>query len=473
VLFAVTRYVSALHRIYAFYSSLGYQESPDNTFVLSKMQFWVFLKDIHMHHGCHTLTEMDRVIGANYQKSHYELHNPYEKILQRQFINYLIILSHLEYSQDYHERKETGPLLDYCFSRLMGEKVLCRACQVESPIYAETRRAVNALVHMDQAYAVYQAVSTQRKHPPREPVLKMRQFLFLLRDLELINEDLTPEAVIQVLASVNPTLSDGEGSYNLELEMTFLEFFEALIGCAERYVTEKVVVDAASPCTSSDTTREQSVHSIPESPSQTAIQIAEEELVGSQVNITSPQEIDLYSGVSASTAMFLKFVVGEIKEDSWSTPKREALKSMEGASSRMLSNAKESISRKRSSLKPSGPSLIPPSRQSKTIANLEEASKETEGSEQQLANEETRKFNFWTHQIHIFFVSKFFPHMEKYLELQKRIEDRKLEEARNKLKAVSETDMTMGTSEFESEMVESAEGDDNIEEMEQLLENAH
>lgn len=65
VLFAVTRYVSALHRIYTFYSSLGYQESPDNTFVMSKMQFWVFLKDIHMHYGCHTLTDMDRTIGVS------------------------------------------------------------------------------------------------------------------------------------------------------------------------------------------------------------------------------------------------------------------------------------------------------------------------------------------------------------------------------------------------------------------------
>ena len=48
-------------------------------------------------------------------------------------------------------------------------------------IYIEARRAVNAIVHMDQAYEVYKSWSTPRKYKPQEPVLKMRQFLFLMK----------------------------------------------------------------------------------------------------------------------------------------------------------------------------------------------------------------------------------------------------------------------------------------------------
>ena len=31
---------------------------------------------------------------ADFHRANYELHNPYERILQRQFVNYLVILSY-------------------------------------------------------------------------------------------------------------------------------------------------------------------------------------------------------------------------------------------------------------------------------------------------------------------------------------------------------------------------------------------
>ena len=57
------RHMSNLRKIYTYYSRLGFEDSPDNTFVMSRMQFWRFLKDIKLHHNEVTLTEMDRVLG--------------------------------------------------------------------------------------------------------------------------------------------------------------------------------------------------------------------------------------------------------------------------------------------------------------------------------------------------------------------------------------------------------------------------
>ncbi|ESO83241.1 hypothetical protein LOTGIDRAFT_176258, partial [Lottia gigantea] len=105
------------------------------------------------------------------------------------------------------------------------------------------------------------------QHKPKEPALKMRQYLFMMKDLKLINNDLDPQAVIRVLSSDDPSVDDSEGCYNLELEMTFLEFFEALIGCAEIFVTEAVVKDPATPRPSTALTQDQSMYSIPVAPS--------------------------------------------------------------------------------------------------------------------------------------------------------------------------------------------------------------
>ena len=63
VMFVITRHISSLRRIYSFYSSLGYEDSPDNTYVMNKMQFWRFLKDAQLHHKDKTLMEMDRMLG--------------------------------------------------------------------------------------------------------------------------------------------------------------------------------------------------------------------------------------------------------------------------------------------------------------------------------------------------------------------------------------------------------------------------
>ena len=62
-MFVITRYISSLRRIYSFYSSLGYEDSPDNTYVMNKMQFWRFLKDAQLHHKGKTLMDMDRMLG--------------------------------------------------------------------------------------------------------------------------------------------------------------------------------------------------------------------------------------------------------------------------------------------------------------------------------------------------------------------------------------------------------------------------
>ena len=47
------------------------------------------------------------------------------------------------------------------------------------------------------------------------------------QDLKLINNDLTAQGLIEVLASDDPSVTDGEGCYNLELEVSQQGFIRA------------------------------------------------------------------------------------------------------------------------------------------------------------------------------------------------------------------------------------------------------
>lgn len=60
---------------------------------------------------------------------------------------------------------------------------------------------------------------------------------------------------------------------------------------------------------------------------------------------------------------------------------------------------------------------------------------DTDGEEEEEElDEATRQFNFWTHQIHIFFVRKFFPAAEKLSQLRNSVEKRRIDEAKARLK---------------------------------------
>lgn len=50
-----------------------------------------------------------------------------------------------------------------------------------------------------------------------------------------------------------------------------------------------------------------------------------------------------------------------------------------------------------------------------------------EGEEEEL-DEDTRRFNFWTHQVHIFFTRKFFQAAEQLIAVKRLVDSRKLEE---------------------------------------------
>ncbi|XP_052066462.1 radial spoke head 10 homolog B-like [Mytilus californianus] len=455
VLFVIMRHITHLRKIYNYYSCLGHDDNSDNTYIMNKMQFWRLLKDCKLHHLEKSMMDMDRWLAND--KAIYTIHNPYERILQRQFFNDLIVIAFHLYQE---EHEGTTPILAWCMSKLISDMMLRNACNVQGQFYYETRRATNALVHMDQAYEVYQSISEPRKYAPKEPVLKMRQFLYMLKEFKLINNDLTPKAIIQVLTSDDPNVSDGEGCCNLELEMTFLEFFEALIGCAVIFSTEAVVKDPTTPRPSTAITPDQSMYSIPQSPSRMTSQVGldggESQAPGTPHQGTgSPESVSPTRAVSSvdgaaktvdpkpdGVQQSLSNVTG-VSENGGGATSRQSVKGepsmdpQKNGSFMSTNNTEDGLVLMQSSVSMGahtigGQTEVDEEGDLKTgIVDIIEPPEEEEDE----LDEATRQFNFWTHQIHIFFVRKFFPAAEKFNLLKQMSETRRINEARERIKA--------------------------------------
>ncbi|XP_040607245.1 radial spoke head 10 homolog B isoform X2 [Mesocricetus auratus] len=223
--YAVLRNSTELRRIYCFYSSLGCDHSLDNTFLMTKLHFWRFLKDCRFHHHNITLADMDRVLSVYNGIPIEEIHSPFRTILLRTFLNYLLQLA---YHIHHKEFQNKSPSLFLCFTKLMTENIHPHACQVKGNLFSEQQRTLYSMNYIDKCWEIYTTYCRQNEAPPYELTMKMRYFLWMLKDFGMINKDLTATKFMTVIAEENPFVYDGTDS-NFEFELVFLEFFEALL----------------------------------------------------------------------------------------------------------------------------------------------------------------------------------------------------------------------------------------------------
>ncbi|KAM6156422.1 radial spoke head 10 homolog B [Erethizon dorsatum] len=223
--YALLRSITELRRIYSFYSSLGCDYSPDNTFLMTKFQFWRFLKDCKFHHHNVTLADMDRMLSASNDIPVEEIHSPFRTVLPRTFLSYLLQLAYHIHHKEYQNR---SPSLFLCFTKLMNENIRPNACQVKGNLFSERERVFYTMKYIDKCWEIFIAYCRPNAAPPGELTMKRRHFLWMLKDFKMINKELSATKFVTVIEEDNPSIHDGIDS-NLELELVFLEFFEALV----------------------------------------------------------------------------------------------------------------------------------------------------------------------------------------------------------------------------------------------------
>ncbi|XP_053327453.1 radial spoke head 10 homolog B isoform X2 [Spea bombifrons] len=233
--FAVLRSITELRKIYGFYSSLGNKNAVDNALLMTKLQFWRFLKDCRFHHYNLTLSEMDRLLSGNAERL--EVHSPHAALLLRTFLTNIVYLA---YHICHEESPEKNISLVDCFCKIIKENVLPHAKNVQGFLFSEPQKTAHAMLYIDRCWEIYQSYCQPNTSAPYEPTMKMRHFVWLMSDLKITNNALTVTKMVDILAHDDPSVRNSN-EINLELELTFLEFFEALLGCASVYVTDDLL----------------------------------------------------------------------------------------------------------------------------------------------------------------------------------------------------------------------------------------
>ncbi|XP_005397957.1 PREDICTED: radial spoke head 10 homolog B isoform X1 [Chinchilla lanigera] len=294
--YALLRNISELRRIYSFYSSLGCDHSPDNTFLMTKLHFWRFLKDCKFHHHKITLADMDRILSTGNDIPVEEIHSPFRTILLRTFLRYLLQLAYHIHHKEYQNR---SPSLFLCFTKLMTENIRPNACQVKGNLFSEQEGALYTMNYIDKCWEIYRVYCRPSAVPPGELTMKMRHFLWMLKDFKMINKELSATKFVAVIAEDNPFIHDGIDS-NFELELVFLEFFEALVSFSLTFVPDqKTKLSLSVPCDDVSGNRIGSTHTLtnqnPHNRSPTAVRSQESDIIHYTCTQSSSSKLGLSS----------------------------------------------------------------------------------------------------------------------------------------------------------------------------------
>ncbi|XP_069590333.1 radial spoke head 10 homolog B isoform X1 [Ranitomeya imitator] len=230
--YGILRNLSMLRKTYKNYSSLGNDNCFDNAFLMTRLQFWRFLKDCRFHHYGLTLCDMDRILADNSDPE--EVHSPYGTMLLRTFLTNLVYLAYHITHADSLDKKLS--LVD-CFSRLMTQNITPYAGTIRGHLFSDAQKTEHVMSYIDKCWDIYKTYCKKNTSAPFEPTMTMRHFIWMMRDLRILNDDLNVTKTVDILGEDDPSVRDGN-EINLELELTFLEFLEALIGCAITRVTD-------------------------------------------------------------------------------------------------------------------------------------------------------------------------------------------------------------------------------------------
>ncbi|KAM4698695.1 radial spoke head 10 homolog B [Rhinophrynus dorsalis] len=234
--YAVLRNLSELRKVYKSYSSLGNDDTLDNALLMTRLQFWRFLKDCKFHHYNLTLFEMDRILTVDNAEPE-EIHSPHVTMLLRTFLTNIIYLA---FHICHMENLDKTVSLAECFSKIMTQNIHPHAHNIKGYLFSDPQKTVHAMMYIDKCWDIYRIYCHQNTSPPYDPTMRMRHFMWMMNDFKITSRGLTATAIVDILADDDPCVRVNE-EINLDLELTFLEFFEALLGCAAACVTEEYI----------------------------------------------------------------------------------------------------------------------------------------------------------------------------------------------------------------------------------------
>ncbi|XP_074475407.1 radial spoke head 10 homolog B isoform X2 [Sebastes fasciatus] len=379
----VLRQVRELRSVYSFYSRLGQAHSPDNTFLLSRLQLWRLFKDCNIHHHGITLTQIDHFIREDATTA--EIHSPFTPMLLRRLLSGLVVVAYHIYHKDMVSQNN---LLAACFSKLMTDNILPNSKNVKGFLFRQPDCAVVAESYLKKCWEVYQAyckVNAARG----DQTMTCRHLLWMFKDLHLLDNNLTTARLLQII-----TAESQDPSYLtscLDLEITFLEFFEVLLGSAE------------VKCQQVSEGLEEEEGPSPSSPD-------------AEARRDLPPEVEAIEEISQTTNSPSQAVVAPV--NSPISPEISSTKSLETSDTAELSTAQDVVSQQEVKAEVSEEPL--------SAEHTEEPRGEGKDMQTREMEARDREVELWEQTIHQFFNHFFFPAVEYNQLVSRNMKEEKL-----------------------------------------------
>ncbi|XP_070708376.1 radial spoke head 10 homolog B [Pempheris klunzingeri] len=214
----VLMHITELKSVYSFYSRLGRVHCPENTFLLTRLQLWRLLKDCNIHHHGITLMQIDHLTREDATSA--DIHSPFTPMLLCRLLSCLVIVAYHIYHEEMVSQEK---LLAACFSKLMTDNILPNAKNVKGFLFRQPDCAVVAVNYLKKCWEAY-------KTHCKDKTVTYRQLLWMFKDFHLLDNNLTTARLLKIIAAES---RDPSNMSCLDLEITFLEFFEVLLGSAE------------------------------------------------------------------------------------------------------------------------------------------------------------------------------------------------------------------------------------------------
>lgn len=262
---AVLRHSSELRSIYSFYSRLGQSQSLDNTFMMTRLQLWRLLKDCNIHHHSISLIKIDLLTREGATSA--EVHSPFTGLLFRQLLTCLVVAAYYIYQKDMTSERD---LLAGCFSKMMTNNILPSAKTVKGLLFRQHEHTEVAMQYFQRSLEVYQASCTLKAASRDDITMTYRDLMLMFKDFHLFDNTFSAGKFIDIITV--DALDTSTLSSCLDVEITFLEFFETLLGCAEvRGQLDSDNTDETKSSPESNTTKESdhSIHTKSSSPAVT------------------------------------------------------------------------------------------------------------------------------------------------------------------------------------------------------------
>ncbi|CAG9784329.1 unnamed protein product [Diatraea saccharalis] len=273
-----------LKNIYYNYATICNTEEIQFTPVLIRLFLWQFYYDCNIHENGLTLVDIDKMFHRNPEWLSKSSHNPFEKIYYWQFLHSLISVA----SRLYAKRELPGPkpdtILANGFRKFMERDILPnigrrRGRLIEYGKFVPLKGLYALYRNLGEPHTVRDFLCAVRRPPhdmdkPQSPLvdapdgsLPLGKNTYVIgdnmvfiandeelrlvefeenyseeppKDLRLFNfGNLSSKIIIKIFSNIFPHLSSANAIMNLDIRITFFEFFEAFIACAQESIRVK------------------------------------------------------------------------------------------------------------------------------------------------------------------------------------------------------------------------------------------